>query len=533
MGGHGKQQRWWFSFHRSPSSKLDNKDPPTEYLCPISGGLMFDPVVVSSGQTFERTSVQVCKDLAFQPQLSDGGTPDFTAVIPNLALKTAILSWCEKSGAEKPKQPDYYAVESTVRSMMVGSGRTQEDSRFRVSEKELLRQVADHPPVLHSHAATELNPRNNHQFYSSSSSEESVIASGSPLLPFTTRPVCFSTPSSQSNSSEIISDETPSSASTSSSEDGYYVVQFNKLDAFDQEQAVIELRKMTRANEEARVSLCSSRLLSALKPLIVSKYAGIQTNAAAALVNLSLAKVNKVKIVRAGIVPLLIDVLKGGFEESQEHAAGAIFSLALEDDNKTAIGVLGSLPPLMHALRTGTERTRHDSALALYHLTLVQSNRTKLIKLGAASALLGMMKIGDLAGRVVLVVCNLAVCAEGKTALLDGHAVEVVVEMLRDPELDESTRENCVAALYSLSQGSLRFKGLAKEAKAAEVLKVIMERGSERAKEKAKRLLVALRGRDDDDGGEDVDWEDVLEGGLSRTRYRVGKSLLSPNSTEF
>nr|GMD23923.1 U-box domain-containing protein 38-like [Ipomoea batatas] len=198
MGGHGKQQRWWFSFHRSPSSKLDQKDPPTEYLCPISGGLMFDPVVVSSGQTFERTSVQVCKDLAFQPQLSDGGTPDFTAVI-NLALKTAILS-------------------------------CQEDSRFRVSEKELLRQVADHPPVLHSHAATELNPRNNHQFYSSSSSEESVIASGSPLLPFTTRPVCFSTPSSQSNSSEI---EAPSSASTSSSEDGYYVVQFNKLDAFD------------------------------------------------------------------------------------------------------------------------------------------------------------------------------------------------------------------------------------------------------------------------------------------------------------
>nr|GMD23924.1 U-box domain-containing protein 38-like [Ipomoea batatas] len=223
---------------------------------------------------------------------------------------------------------------------------------------------------------------------------------------------------------------------------------------------------MTRANEEARVSPCSSRLLSALKPLIVSKYAGIQVNAAAALVNISLAKVNKVKIVRAGIVPLLIDVLKGGFEESQEHAAGAIFSLALEDDNKTAIG----------------------------------SNRTKLIKLGAASALLGMMKSGDLAGRVVLVVCNLAVCAEGKTALLDGHAVEVVVEMLRDPELDESTRENCVAALYSPSQGSLRFKGLAKEAKAAEVLKVIMERGSERAKEKAKRLLVALRGRDDDGG---------------------------------
>nr|GMC55370.1 calmodulin-binding protein 60 A [Ipomoea batatas] len=127
-----------------------------------------------------------------------------------------------------------------------------------------------------------------------------------------------------------------------------------------------------------------------------------------------------------------------------------------------------------------------------------------------------MMKSGDLAGRVVLVVCNLAVCAEGKTALLDGHAVEVVVEMLRDPELDESTRENCVAALYSLSQGSLRFKGLAKEAKAAEVLKVIMERGSERAKEKAKRPSEIMSQKRQPE----EDYKPLPDGGLSDDKRR-------------
>ncbi|RAL41198.1 hypothetical protein DM860_017747 [Cuscuta australis] len=525
MGGKGKQRWWRLSDRRWLSYKYDQEDTPREFLCPVLGRLMFDPVVVSSGHTFDRTSVQVCKDLGFRPQLPDDRTPDFSAVIPNIALRAAILNWCDKSGATKPLPPDYYAVESTVRALMTDSGRAAEDPGFRVSEKELLRAVSDHPPAPLSRASSELNQRYNHNLYYSMSSEESVIANSPPL------PACLSSPTSLSNSSEIISDEAPSSASNSSSSlsgDEYYVAQFEKLDSFDQEQAVIELRKATRTNEEARVSLCTSRLLSALKPLVVSRYAGIQPNATAALVNLSLAKVNKLKIVRAGFLPLLIDVLKGGFEESQEHAAGVIFSLSLEDDNKTAIGVLGALQPLLHALRTGTERTRCDSALALYHLTLVQSNRSKLIKMGAAAALVGMLNGGELASIVVLVVCNLAACAEGKAALLDAQAVETVVGLLRHgSELDEATQENCLAALYSLSQGCLRFKGMARNAMVAEVLQGVSERGSERAKEKAKRLLEVLgAGNEDEMVSSEEEEEEELEVGLSRPRHRAGKGHL-------
>ncbi|WMV21554.1 hypothetical protein MTR67_014939 [Solanum verrucosum] len=523
-GRHGRSKSVWNIFvYRSSSSKFDKRDPPKELICPIYGCLMFDPVVVSTGQSFERTSVQVCKDLGFKPQLPNGLNPDFTNVIPNLALRTTILTWCEKSGAEKPHQPDYYAVESVVRASMAStssSSISREDSRIRredtgirVSERDLFKGVTENPPMLLSHAASEMKSRNNH-FYSSSSSEESVIANNSPLLPFKTCLSSYSSSSSQSTSSEIISGEVPSSASTSS-EDDYYVVQFKKLDVYEQEQAVISLRKSTRTDEEARVSVCTPRLLSALKPLLVSRYAGVQPNAVAALVNLSLAEINKVKIVRAGITSLLIDLLKGGSEETKEHAAGAIFSLALEDDNKTAIGVLGALQPLLHALRSGTERTRHDSALALYHLTLVQSNRVKLIKLGAANTLLGLLKASDIAGKVMLVVCNLAACQEGKSALLDANAVDVLLGILRNwNKLDESTRENSVAALYSLSQGSLRFKSMAKEAKAGEVLQVVVERGSGRAREKAKKMLIAMQRRvkeEYDDEEEEANWEGILE----------------------
>lgn len=523
MVGNGKRRLWRFTLHKSSDaakSKSEKTKPLDEFICPISGSLMFDPVVVSSGQTFERTSVEVCQELNFVPVFPDGSKPDFTTVIPNLALKKAIGNWCLSTGADSPRYaPDYTSVEVSVRSLMAASSQGGGDSRFRDSERDLIKGMAEKPQPILKHAETQLNPRSVHHFYSSSS-EESVLANvpDTPPLPFVTRPLCFSSSPSASTSSEIVIDETLD-PNSSTSDEQQFLPKLQSHDVFEQEQAVILLRKLTRTDEEARVLLTTPPLLAALRQCLLSRYATVQTNAVAALVNLSLEKTNKLKIVRSGIVPPLIDVLKAGYAESQEHAAGALFSLALEEENKTAIGVLGALQPLLHALHSNSERTRHDSALALYHLSLVQSNRVKLVKLGAASTLLTMLETG-LAGRVLLVLCNLAASNEGKSALLDANAVECLLRKLRTENVNstESTRENCVSCLYSLSLGSMRFKGLARAARAAEVLREVEETGSDRAREKAKRMLMMLRERDD--GEEGIDWEAFLEGGGSQSRYR-------------
>ncbi|CAA2998307.1 U-box domain-containing 38-like [Olea europaea subsp. europaea] len=522
MGGNGKKlHKWKITFHR-PFFKSDGnkKLPPQEFICPISNSLMSDPVVVSSGQTFERLSIKVCKDLDVTPTLPDGSNPDFTNIIPNLALKSTIQNWCSKSGFEHPNPPEYSEVESIISSSMGFCLMSRDNSKIGVSESDFLNGVSETTPVLFSHAASELNCPN---FYSCSSSDESVIANTTPRLPFATRPSCFSASSSPTTSTEFIVSDEVSSYNSATSEDENLVNMMKTSDVFEQEQAVILLRKITRTNEEARVSLCTERLLFALKELLNTRYAALQSNAAAALVNLSLAKVNKIKIVRAGIIPLLIDILKNGFQESQDHATGAIFSLALEDENRTAIGVLGALPPLLHALRSGWGTTRLDAAMALYHLTLVQSNRAKIIKLGAVGTLLGLLKDPAVAAQVLLVVVNLAACAEGRSALLDANAVECLVGMLRkwSSSGSGSTRENCVVALYSLSHGSLRFNGLARDARVADVLREVVESGSDRAREKARRILVMLRERDEEEEGredEEVDWEAVMEGGVTRAR---------------
>ncbi|CAN6859818.1 unnamed protein product [Brassica oleracea] len=552
MGKSGRL-RWNPFSHRSSSSRQEQnqqqQQPPIEFICPISKTIMSDPVVVSSGQTFERVCVQVCRDLDFIPKLNDlnDSLPDFSTVIPNRNMKSTIDAWCDSVGVERPHPPDYSAVETNLRHQMPPS--SSSETEIRVSEQELLRAVADRAPVIYHHADSDLMGRRKPTGdFNSTSSDESVIVAQSPFtpLPLTTRPACFSPSSS---SSEI---EFSAAAAANSPEEEEIYNKLKSSEVFDQEQGLIMMRKMTRTRDEARVSLCSSRILALLKLMIVSRYSLVQTNSLASLVNLSLEKTNKLTIVRLGFIPLLIDVLKSGSKEAQEHAAGSIFSLSLEDDNKMPIGVLGALQPLLHALRAAeSDRTRHDAGLALYHLSLNQTNRLKLVRLGAVPVLFSLVRSGESASRALLVICNLACCSEGRSAMLDANAVGILVGKLREEEerrgeesrSSAAARENCVAALFALSHESLRFKGLAKEARLVEVLKEVEERGTERAREKAKKILQLMRERvpeeEEDDGEGTVDWDRVIldSNGSIRSRFRDGgggrNRMVTQNSSGF
>ncbi|XP_010444105.1 PREDICTED: U-box domain-containing protein 41-like [Camelina sativa] len=557
----GNKQRW-FSFHQRSSSATATTLPqhkhdetPPEFLCPITGFLMSDPVVVSSGQTFERLSVQVCRNLGYIPDLLDGTRPDFSTVIPNLAMKSTIFSWCDRKKIDHPRPPDSAYVEGVVRAR-IDKDPNPNPSPKASSEPETLPPVEENSPSGSDYdAVMEAIRARSKSSMSPTTSLESVTIGQSPSYHPVRAVSMFSSSSTTSSSSGVFAGgDSPfrNAISFSSSDHSSSPMSpeeeeiFNKLrgvDIFDHEQGLILLRKMTRSSEDLRVSLCTDRILSFLRSLLVSRYNLVQTNAAASLVNLSLEKQNKVKIVRSGFVPLLIDVLKSGTTEAQEHVAGALFSLALEDENKMVIGVLGAVEPLLHALRSSeSERARQDAALALYHLSLIPSNRTRLVRAGAVPTLLSMVRSGDSTSRILLVLCNLAACPDGKGAMLDGNAVAILVGRLREVGGgdSEAARENCVAVLLTLCQGNLRFRGLASEAGAEKVLMEVEENGNGRVKEKAAKILQAMRGggggRESEFGenAEAREWNRMLEAtGLSRNQFQGGQNGGFACSSQF
>ncbi|CAN8251878.1 unnamed protein product [Cochlearia groenlandica] len=567
MGGNNRKR--WFSFHQRSASATATTVPqpkqdetPPEFLCPITGFLMSDPVVVPSGQTFERLSVQVCRNLGFVPDLLDGTRPDFSTVIPNLAMRSTIFSWCDRKKVDHPRPPDSAYVENLVRDRIDKDPTPNPDPKSpdtkESPEPEILAPVAENSPSDYDAVMEAIRARTKNAAASSpATSVESVTIGQSPFHQTARAVSMFSSSSTNTSSSGVFvgAEDSPIRNAISFSSSDYSSSPpmspeeeeiFNKLrgtDIFDHEQGLILLRKMTRSSEDLRVSLCTDRILSFLRSLLVSRYNLVQTNAAASVVNLSLEKQNKVKIVRSGFVPLLIDVLKSGTTEAQEHVAGALFSLALEDENKMVIGVLGAVEPLLHALRSSeSERARQDAALALYHLSLIPSNRTRLVRAGAVPTLLSMVRSGESTSRILLVLCNLAACQDGKGAMLDGNAVEILVGKLReDGDDSEAARENCVAVLLTLCQGNLRFKGLASDAGAEQVLKEVEESGNVRVKEKAAKILQAIRGGGggggEDEFGENAEareWNRMIEAtGLSRTQFQGGQNGGFAYSSQF
>lgn len=163
-----------------PNSNNKTQNPPEEFLCPISGSIMADPVIVSSGHSFDRASVQACKDLNFTPQLPDGNTPDFSVVIPNLALKSSILKWCQTQ-TTTTTAPNTATTENRVRTLMASKPPPPKD-----------------PPVnLFTRAETQVPLRPTHLYTSSEESIATATSSSTPPLQFSTQPsCCYSSPSS-------------------------------------------------------------------------------------------------------------------------------------------------------------------------------------------------------------------------------------------------------------------------------------------------------------------------------------------------
>ncbi|WVZ81818.1 hypothetical protein U9M48_029157 [Paspalum notatum var. saurae] len=489
----------------SPPSSF-TADPPAEFLCPISGTLMADPVIAPPGQTFERACIQACVAFAFSPpavavDLSDSHSSSSSplVVVPNVALRTAILNWCDRLGLPHPAPLSPDTAHDIVRRLMPQRS-SQVASSVRVRRPSVVEDLVQEPTSSNSRQRGD-------------ALEEGIMG--------------------------VLGAEGAAPA--------------------EQAAAMASLRQATRENKEVRRQLCTPRLLAALRPMLLSADADVQVNAAAAMVNLSLEPENKVRIVRSGAVSPLVDVLRGGHPEARDHAAGAMYSLAVEDENRAAIGVLGAIPPLLElfagaAGATGY-RARREAGMALYHVSLSGMNRSKMARApGAMRTLLAAAEARDRASEAeaaalrrlaVMILANLAGCPDGRAALMDGGAVAAVVKLMRNgfAAPGSAEEEYCISALYEMSRGSMRFRGLARAAGVEAALQPVAEGAAGVGRDMARRTLRAVRGEDDDApvtaGLLGRQWDDgsvVSEGLVSIRRPPHRSNYAGPsgsNTTQF
>ncbi|KAG8075935.1 hypothetical protein GUJ93_ZPchr0006g42033 [Zizania palustris] len=88
--------------------------PPPEFCCPISGKLMSDPVIIASGQTYERESIESWFSEGYDICPRTKVKLENFMITPNTCMRAVIFNWCKDHVLEctSPEQFHSYSLSS-------------------------------------------------------------------------------------------------------------------------------------------------------------------------------------------------------------------------------------------------------------------------------------------------------------------------------------------------------------------------------------------------------------------------------------
>lgn len=498
---------------------LSNVLPPGEFVCRISQSLMAEPVLVASGYSFERQCIQRWFQLGFRHCFESGVVLENTSLTPNLQLQSAIVAWCDKHKVARPQPPspdltwqlvefslsraapasaaaalvredsdparpgfygdrtrDLFDDKSDVFSGRNGDIEAAEEEEYETASapswttRDLDTPVWKRRGLQRSSSLSSSSSGESSREFNNKSSEFSRSSRTDQSSSYNNHPNSgewpAASPLQQSSFVSTLSSHGISEAEEYGATEGdleeMLLYKLHHRHAVEQEEGASEIRRLTRNTDPSvdyRETLCTPDVLKALLSLLQSGYPGVQTNAVAAILNLSLADDNRIRVVRAGAIPPLIHVLKSGTDAAQEYATGAFRSLALSEENKMVIGVLGAIPPLIHVLRVGSSGAQRDAAKALYQLSFYQTNCGKMIKAGAVGILLQILqeKTSHLVALATQLLSNLAVTQEGRSLICEGNGIAVLISLIAyksspDP-LDQGMSCFCPLDILDLTIG--------------------------------------------------------------------------------
>ncbi|XP_073155184.1 U-box domain-containing protein 5-like isoform X2 [Henckelia pumila] len=91
-----------YRFDESQIKMLSRPVPPEEFICPLTSRLMYDPVVIASGQTFERMWIQKWLDEGNDNCPKTKVKLAHLSFTSNSCMKDLILKWCASHNVSIP-----------------------------------------------------------------------------------------------------------------------------------------------------------------------------------------------------------------------------------------------------------------------------------------------------------------------------------------------------------------------------------------------------------------------------------------------
>ncbi|KAF3594434.1 hypothetical protein DY000_02023600 [Brassica cretica] len=343
---------------------------PVDFLCPVSLELMKDPVIVSTGQTYERAYIQRwidCGNLTCPK--TQQKLQNFT-LTPNYVLRSLISRWCTEHNIEQPANGrcgDMSMIRSLVRSL---SNRSLEERRNAVSEiRSMSKRSTDNRIMIAEAGAIPV-------LVNLLTTSEDVATQENAIT-------CLLNLSIYENNKELIMF---AGAVTS-------IVQVLRAGTMEaRENAAATLFSLSLADEN-KIIIGGSGAIPALVDLLENGTPRGKKDAATALFNLCIYQGNKGRAVRAGIVPALVKMLSetSSHRMMVDEALTILSVLASNLDAKSAMVKANTLPALIGILQTGQGRDRENAAAIL--LSLCKRDNERLVLIGRLGAVVPLMEL--------------------------------------------------------------------------------------------------------------------------------------------
>lgn len=327
---------------------------PDDFRCPISLELMKDPVIVSTGQTYERACIEKWLEAGHGTCPKTQQRLTSTVLTPNYVLRSLIAQWCEANGIEPPKRPG--------RTSKTTSACTPAE---RSMIETLLLKLTSNSPEDQRSAAGEI------RLLAKQNADNRVAIAEAGAIPLLV--TLLSTPDSRTQEHAVtallnlsICEDNKGSIVCSGAVPGIVnVLKKGSMEA--RENAAATLFSLSVVDEN-KIRIGSS---GAIPPLVMLLSEGTQRgkkDAATALFNLCIYQGNKGRAVRAGVVPTLMRLLTEPQGGMVDEALAILAILSSHPEGKASIGAAEAVPVLVEVIGNGSPRNKENAAAVLVHL---------------------------------------------------------------------------------------------------------------------------------------------------------------------
>ncbi|KAL2317108.1 hypothetical protein Fmac_030984 [Flemingia macrophylla] len=359
------------------SSQSMTTNVPDEFRCPISLDLMRDPVIVSSGHTYDRTSIAQWINSGHHSCPKSGQRLIHTALIPNYALKSLIHQWCYENNVpvnetntegnnnnNSKKNLNEEAIDH------ISANKAAADA-VKMTAEFLVGKLATGSADIQRQAAYEL------RLLAKTSMDNRRVIAEVGAIPF-------------------------------------LVTLLGSQDSRIQVHAVTALFNLSIFDNNKILIMAAGAVDNIVELLESGKTMEARENAAASIYSLSMVDECKVQIGgRPRAIPALVGLMKEGTSIGKRDAASALFNLAVYNPNKGNIVEAGGVRVLVELL-TDDKAGVTDDALAVLALLLGCSQGLEEIRNSRAliPLLVDLLRFGSVKGKENSITLLLGLCKE-------------------------------------------------------------------------------------------------------------------------